>query len=62
VEYEAIRKIIQRGLQHGIGIFELTAGNSQYHALSYDEIKEITRIMATTVSDDSLLIAAGGDW
>src|SRR5689334_14762065 len=38
VDYDGIRKVVGRGLSYGVKIFELTAGNSQYFALSYDEI------------------------
>ena len=43
VDLMAVRKMVKLGLKHGIVAYELTAGDSQYHALSYSEIKELTR-------------------
>jgi dihydrodipicolinate synthase/N-acetylneuraminate lyase len=62
VDYQAIRKTIQRALRYGIRIFALTAGNSQYQSLTYDEIKESTRVMVESVSGQGITIAATGDW
>jgi 4-hydroxy-tetrahydrodipicolinate synthase len=62
VDYQAVRKIVQRALRYGIKIFALTAGNSQYSSLSYDEIKELTKVMVEAVDGQGLTIAATGDW
>lgn len=62
VDHEAIARMIARAQRYGVKCFELTAGNSQYHALSFDEICAITRTMTDAASEDSLVIAAAGDW
>ncbi len=62
VDYQAVRKIVQRALRYGVKIFALTAGNSQYQSLSYDEIKELTKVMVEAVNGQGLTIAATGDW
>ena len=62
VDYEGLRRMFRRALDYGIEIFELTMGNSQYASLSYEEIKELTRVMAETVGDKGLTIAATGPW
>lgn len=62
VDFEAIHKIVARGQRFGVRIFELTAGNSQYHALGYAEIRQITQAMVGAVGDDEIVIAASGDW
>ena len=62
VDYKAIDKMIKRGYRFGVRIFELTAGNSQYHVLTYDEIRRITRAIVAAVDDEGIVIAAAGDW
>jgi 4-hydroxy-tetrahydrodipicolinate synthase len=63
VDYEGIRRMIRRGYRYGVRVFGLTAGNSQYHSLSQDEIRQITRVMVESApQDDALIIAAAGDW
>jgi dihydrodipicolinate synthase/N-acetylneuraminate lyase len=62
MDYQALRQMIQRALRYGVNIFALTAGNSQYQSLTYEEIKEATRVMAETVDGRGLTIAATGDW
>ena len=62
VDYQALRKMIQRALRYGVRVFALTAGNSQYQSLSYEEIKESTRVMVEAVNGQGLTIAATGDW
>lgn len=62
VDYQALRRMIQRALNYGVSIFALTAGNSQYQSLSYEEIKESTRVMVEAVNGRGLTIAATGDW
>ncbi len=62
VDYQAVRKMVQRALRYGVKIFALTAGNSQYQSLSYDEIKELTKVMVEAVNGQGLTIAATGDW
>jgi 5-dehydro-4-deoxyglucarate dehydratase len=62
VDFEAIHKIIARGQRFGVRIFELTAGNSQYFSLSFEEIRQITQAIVGAVGDDEIVIAAAGDW
>jgi len=62
VDYEGVRNIVNRGLRYGVKVFELTAGNSQYYALSYDEIKKLTRTLVEAVGDRGITIAATGAW
>jgi 4-hydroxy-tetrahydrodipicolinate synthase len=63
VDYDGIRRMIRRGYRYGVRVFGLTAGNSQYHSLSYDEIRKITSVSADSAAeDDALVIAASGDW
>ncbi|HXG23836.1 MAG TPA: dihydrodipicolinate synthase family protein, partial [Chthonomonadales bacterium] len=62
VDYEGVRKMVRLGQMHGIAIYELTAGNSQYHALSYEEIKELTRVLVEAVGGKGIVIAATGPW
>ena len=62
VDHQALRNMIQRALRYGVQNFALTAGNSQYGSLSYEEIKETTRTMVEAVNGRGLVIAATGDW
>jgi 4-hydroxy-tetrahydrodipicolinate synthase len=63
VDHDGIRRMIRRGYTHGVRVFGLTAGNSQYHSLSIDEIRRITATMADALpEEDALVIAAAGDW
>src|SRR5437879_5268551 len=62
VDYAGVRSIVQRGLANGIEVYELTAGNSQYHVLSYEEIKKLTRVMVEAVAGRGIVIAATGPW
>jgi 4-hydroxy-tetrahydrodipicolinate synthase len=62
VDYAAVRKIAQQGLANGIQVYELTAGNSQYHALSFEEIKKLTRVLVEMVAGRGIVIAATGPW
>src|SRR4051794_18540878 len=38
VDYQCVRKMIQRGRPYGIAILALTSANSMYDSLTYDEI------------------------
>lgn len=62
VDYEGVRNMVHLGQVHGIEIYELTAGNSQYHALSYEEVKELTRVLVEAVAGKGIVIAATGPW
>jgi 4-hydroxy-tetrahydrodipicolinate synthase len=62
VDYDGIRSIVRRGLRYGVRIFELTAGNSQYFALTYEEIKNVTRTLVEEVAGQGITIAATSSW
>jgi 5-dehydro-4-deoxyglucarate dehydratase len=62
VDYQGMRNMINGGLNAGVRVFTLTAGNNQYYALSYEEIKELTRVMVEAVGRRGLTIAATGPW
>jgi len=62
VDYEGVRNMVRLGQAHGIEIYELTAGNSQYHALRYEEVKELTRVLVEAVGGRGIVIAATGPW
>ena len=62
VDYASLRRLIGRALDHGIAIFELTAGDSQYSFLSYDEIKEVARVVANAVTGKGISIVGTGPW
>jgi dihydrodipicolinate synthase/N-acetylneuraminate lyase len=62
VNYEAVGKMIRRALQYGVPIIGLTAGNSKYFCLTFDEIKGVTRTMVEAVEQQALTIAATGAW
>jgi 4-hydroxy-tetrahydrodipicolinate synthase len=57
-----LRRMIGIGLQNNITIFELTAGDSQYSFLSYDETKQLARVVADAVSGRGMSIIGTGAW
>jgi 4-hydroxy-tetrahydrodipicolinate synthase len=62
VDYPGVRNMVKLGLANGIGVYELTAGNSQYNVLSYEEIKQLTRVLVEAVGGRGIVIAATGPW
>lgn len=62
VDHESVRRIVRRGLHYGVRTYELTAGNSKYFALSYEEIKQLTRTLVEAVDGNGITIAATGAW
>lgn len=62
VNYDAVHQMIDRAARYGIPIFELTAGNSKYKCLSYDEIKGVTKAMVEAADGRGLTIAATDSW
>ena len=62
VNLNAVHQMIGRARRYGIPVFELTAGNSKYARLSYDEIKQVTRAMVEAAEQQGLTIAATGAW
>ena len=62
INHSAIHQMIGRAIRYGVPIFELTAGNSKYACLEFDEIKAVTRSMVEAVNKRGLTIAATGAW
>lgn len=60
IDYQGLRNIIRRALPYQAKVFALTAGDSKYTVLSYEEVKEVTRVMIETVGDQGLTIASTG--
>jgi dihydrodipicolinate synthase/N-acetylneuraminate lyase len=62
VDYDGVRNMVRVGAANGVGVYELTAGNSQYNVLSYEEIKRLTRVLVEAVAGRGVVIAATGPW
>jgi dihydrodipicolinate synthase/N-acetylneuraminate lyase len=62
VNHDAIHRMIGRAVCYGIPIFEMTAGNSKYDSLEFDEIKAVTRSMVEAADGRGVTIAATGAW
>jgi dihydrodipicolinate synthase/N-acetylneuraminate lyase len=62
VDHDGIRNMVRRALNHGVPIFTLTAGNSLFDLLTYEEIKEVNRTLVEAVGDRGISIAASNDW
>lgn len=62
VDHEGIRRVVEVGVKSGSKVFALTAGNSQYDRLSYDEIKQLTRTLVEAVAGRGITIGATGFW
>jgi dihydrodipicolinate synthase/N-acetylneuraminate lyase len=62
VNHDAIHHMIGRAIRYGVPIFELTAGNSKYACLNFDEIKAVTKSMIEAADGKGLAIAATGAW
>ena len=55
-----LRRMMQRARQRDIRSFELTAGDSQYSFLSYDETKQLARLVTAAAGDrDTTIIGTG---
>lgn len=57
-----LRRMIEMDLRHNITIFELTAGDSQYSYLSYEEVKQLARIVTEAVGGRGMTIIGTGPW
>jgi dihydrodipicolinate synthase/N-acetylneuraminate lyase len=57
-----LQRMIDMNLRNQITTFELTAGDSQYSFLSYEEIKQLARIVAEGVGDRGMTIIGTGPW
>src|SRR5262249_18059297 len=62
LDVDGFRKIVDTGVRAGCQVFALTAGNSQYDQLSYEEVKLLTRTLVRSVNGRGLTIAATGPW
>ena len=62
IDFAGVAKSVDRAAKSGIRLFSLTGGNSEYDALSYEEIKSLTRAFVEAVGGRGLVIAAGGGW
>ena len=62
VDAASLRGMIEMNLRNNTTIFELTAGDSQYSFLSYDEIKGVARIVAEAVQPRGMSIIGTGPW
>lgn len=62
LDLKGIRKIVDTGIRAGCHVVALTAGNSQYDRLTYDEIKRLTQALVRFVNGRGLTIAASGPW
>jgi dihydrodipicolinate synthase/N-acetylneuraminate lyase len=62
IDHPAIRRMAERALRYGVPVFALTGGNSQYHSLSYEEIKALTRTLVEAVDGRAVTITATGQW
>ena len=54
--------MIDAAVRAGVGVVAMTAGNSMYATLTYDEIKSLTRMMVEGTAGRALTIAATGPW
>ncbi len=62
LDLDGFRKIVDTGIRAGCQAIALTAGNSQYDRLTYEEIKQLTRTLIRAVNGRGLTIAATGPW
>jgi 4-hydroxy-tetrahydrodipicolinate synthase len=62
IDDAGIRRMIALGLANDVGVYELTAGNSQYDVLSEEEIQRLTRTVVEAVGGRGIVIAATGAW
>ena len=57
-----LHRMIKMDLENQIEIFELTAGDSQYSFLSYEETKSLAQIVANAVGSRGMSIIGTGPW
>lgn len=62
INFQAFHNMTERALRYDIPIFELTAGNSKYGLIDYEEIKQVTKTMVEAVQHRGITIAATLDW
>lgn len=62
VNLDAVCNMVARGLKYNVPIYELTAGNSKYEQLTFDEIKSVSETMIEAVNGAGITIPATGPW
>jgi 4-hydroxy-tetrahydrodipicolinate synthase len=62
IDHDSMKRVVDLGIRSGCRIVTLTAGNNQYDALAYDEIKQLTQKMIEAVNGRAIFIAAAGRW
>ena len=62
LDRDGVRNMVELASRAGVKVYSLTAGNSQYDRLTYEEIKELTRIAVEAAAGKGILIAATGAW
>lgn len=62
LDFDGMRRVVELGIRNGSRIVTLTAGNSRYDQLNYDEIKDLTRFLIEAVGRRAITIAATGAW
>ena len=63
IDYDGVRRMIKRALAYDeVRAVTLTAGNNQFKVLSFDEVKELTRVVVEVAGDRALSIASTGFW
>ena len=58
IDFEAMRRMIDRGIEGGTRTLMLTVGDSHYDCLSDDEIAEVTRVVVSQAAHRVRVIAA----
>ena len=62
VDYKGVRRIIDFAIENGMKVILLTAGDSQFHCLSLDEIKKLTKVVVEHTAGRATTIAATWHW
>lgn len=63
VDYDGVRRMIGQALEYEeVHAVTLTAGNNQFQVLTFDEVKELTRVMVDAAGTRALSIASTGFW
>jgi len=62
IDKVGLTRMINLALEHGITIFELTAGDSQFSYLAYDEIKDLAHSVVDSVANRGMTIIGTGAW
>lgn len=62
IDTVGLRNMLEMDLHNHITTFDLTAGDSQYAYLSYDEIKQVARLVTEVVGGRGITIVGTGGW